>query len=134
MLVHVMNALKALRRLPATYPRLFTPRILIPAAAAILLIVLTVILTRGDSDRENAYSWSRICVRKVIANPKAAEFPPFPGDDVDVTKDERNGVFTVRAEVTTESMAGLRVRHTFVAELKHHRWRNEWELVRLDID
>jgi hypothetical protein len=134
-LLSLRHAIGTLRNLPVAYPRFFARRVLVAALVSlVLLVTIIIVLTHGDSESENAYAWSRICVRKVIANPKAAEFPPYPSDVVEVSRDERTGVFTVRAEVITESMAGLQVRHAYVAELKHRRWQNEWELVHLDID
>jgi hypothetical protein len=123
------------QRLRSLFPRFLHPRVLtvVTAGCAVLLVVL-ILMNREDTVPAEAYAWSRIQVRKVIANPEAAEFPPFPSNEVEVTGRAEGTVFAVRANVTTVSLAGLRIRHEYRAELRYHRWQNQWDLLALELE
>ncbi len=111
---------------------------LIGFASLVVLVVIIASVFRSCDDRETklkreAYTWSQQYVRRQLLDPDKAVFPPYPDDAVDISMDEKEERFVVRARIEVESPSSVRMYHTYTVELLRHRAGLQWDLVDIEI-
>jgi uncharacterized protein YpuA (DUF1002 family) len=107
-------------------------------ASLIVLVVIVASVVRSCEDRETtlkreAYTWSQQYVRRQLLDPDKVVFPPFPDDAVEISMDEKEERFVVRARIEVESPSSVRMYHTYTVELLRHRAGLQWDLVDIEI-